>query len=112
VCVEYQTTQAYPDLAVKASSLQQLFHATDNFGRRHFQNSRDLNDDADAGAVDTAFDQADVGPVQTAVEGQSFLRNFLALPDFSERQTECLLGASEGLLLLSRPFVKLLRQQD
>ena len=34
------------------------------------------------GAVDATFDQVDVGAVEPAFEGQPFLIDFLALPDF------------------------------
>ena len=48
----------------------------------------ELLDDVDARAVDTAFEQADIGPVDACQVSQFFLRETLSLPECLQIQRE------------------------
>jgi hypothetical protein len=98
--------------AFRDSFVHQLFHTPNDLRRRHSKNGRDPDNHPYAGAVDTTLNQADVGPVQSAVESQLFLRYFLRLPDFAECSAKCSDWPGLGLDLLPELLARPLRQQN
>jgi len=89
----------------------QFFHPPNDLRCWHLQDSRNPRHNPNRRAVNSALNEADVGPVKPTLQGQAFLRDLLVLPDFPERLPKCLLRARLGLDLFSNVFARSLRQQ-
>ena len=98
-------------LRLRFGRWHQLLHSANDLGGRYLQHCCHPYKNPNGGTVDSAFDQADVRPVESAFQGEPLLRDFLADPDLPECLAERLLRTRLGLNLLATMLDWWLRQQ-